>query len=288
MKRSLRLACGVACLVALWSMDLRAETLYVNNITGEDSYDGRAAEAINEFNGPFRTIRHALEKARAGWTIVIADSGEPYREAISVSGTQLGRSVDLPLRIVGNNAVISGERLLTIEDWTLVGRDLWKFSPPRKGWYLLMIDGRPAPEVPCAKDALDRPALRPGQWCAYKGDIYFQGDAQRHPVFLAMSYAAEQTGLTLYEARNVMISDLTIQHFRIDGISVQDRCRDVTLVNVHSLENGRAGLAVGGSSRILFRAGELNRNRLADIVVTDLGEANVQESIVGDQGEREP
>jgi hypothetical protein len=288
MKRSLRLACGIACLVAFWLLDLRAETIYVNNITGEDTYDGRAAEAVNEHNGPYRTIRHALERARSGWTVVLADTGEPYREAISVSGAQLGQSIDLPLRIVGNNAVISGERPLTIDDWTYMGRDLWRFSPPRKGWYLLLIDGRPAPEVPCAKDALVMPELRPGQWCAYKGNIYFQGDPQRHPVFLAMSYAAEQTGLTLYEARNVVITDLTIRHFRIDGISVQDRCRDVTLVNVHALENGRAGLAVGGSSRIVFRAGELNRNRRTDIVVTDLGEANVQNSVVGDNGEREP
>ncbi|HVW01510.1 MAG TPA: hypothetical protein VHB77_14255, partial [Planctomycetaceae bacterium] len=167
MKSCLRLCCAAACVLGMWSTQLSADTLYVNNITGEDGYDGRAAEPVNEMNGPFRTINRAMSKARAGWTINIANTGEPYREPVSINGHQLGRQHDLPLRIIGNNAVISGERPIAIEDWSLAGRDLWMFSPPRKGWYLLLIDGRPVPEVPCPKDALELPALRPGQWCAY-------------------------------------------------------------------------------------------------------------------------
>jgi hypothetical protein len=102
------------------------------------------------------------------------------------------------------------------------------------------------------------------------------------PPTLPFSYAADDVGLTLYNVRNVVVHDLTFRHFRLDGVSAPDNCRDVLLLGVRSLENGRAGLAVGGSSQVVMQGGELERNRVTNILVTGRATAEFEDTHLGD------
>jgi hypothetical protein len=57
-------------------------------------------------------------------------------------------------------------------------------------------------------------------------------------------------GITLYQVKNVAILDLTVQGFRTDGINAHDGVVNARLGGLILRGNGRAGLAVGGSSQV--------------------------------------
>ena len=64
----------------------RARDLYVDNVAGDDRYDGLIAEANSELSGPFRTITSARLATRKGDRLILANTGEAYRESITLQG----------------------------------------------------------------------------------------------------------------------------------------------------------------------------------------------------------
>ena len=66
-----------------------------------------------------------------------------------------------------------------------------------------------------------------------------------------------------------MISDLTIQHFRLDGVNLHDLATGVQLEKLTLRENGRAGLAIGGSSTAQLRASDVERNRDDSVLIQE-------------------
>jgi hypothetical protein len=260
----------------------RAATYFVDNRMGDNSFDGSTPEPTDTRTGPMRTIAHALKRARGGDTIMIANRGFPYYESISLTGARIGASGAGTLQIFGNGATLTGARPVPPQSWTEVGRELWKFTPWRKGHYRLLLKEEPVPEAPAAKDWTALQALPPGQWAVFEGSIYYRPVDVQLPPTLPFSYAADDVGLTLYNVRNVVVHDLTFRHFRLDGVSAPDNCRDVLLLGVRSLENGRAGLAVGGSSQVVMQGGELERNRVTNILVTGRATAEFEDTHLGD------
>ena len=69
-----------------------ARDIFVNNVSGSDLFDGRDATARNR-SGPCQTIGKALRLAGKGDRIVIANTGQPYHECLSV---QAGPHSGLP------------------------------------------------------------------------------------------------------------------------------------------------------------------------------------------------
>ena len=60
-------------------------------------------------------------------------------------------------------------------------------------------------------------------------------------------------GITLYEVRNVVIRDLIVQGFQLDGINAHDGVFDALLKKVTCRGNARSGICVGGASRVRNR-----------------------------------
>jgi len=82
--------------------------IHVNNLDGDDSFTGRRAGNLSDWSGPVRSIARALELAVQGDRIVLANSGEPYRESISLAGSRHSGDVLRPLVIEGNGAILDG------------------------------------------------------------------------------------------------------------------------------------------------------------------------------------
>src|SRR5487761_688565 len=80
-------------------------TVYVDNIAGDDLLDGRAAVS-DAGSGPVRTIRKALRVVEAGDRIVLANTGEPYREMIGLSDRRHCGTAMSPFVIDGQGAVL--------------------------------------------------------------------------------------------------------------------------------------------------------------------------------------
>ena len=65
-----------------------------------------------------------------------------------------------------------------------------------------------------------------------------------------LSHTALTVGLTLYEVRHVVISDLIIQGFQLDGVNAHDGVYQASLMGLTCRGNGRSGISIGGASRV--------------------------------------
>jgi hypothetical protein len=141
-----------------------------------------------------------------------------------------------------------------------------------------VLDGQAVPEAECERTAPQLPRIPVGQWCVWRGAVYYQAERGINPNVMNFSLADEDVGITLLDVHNVVISGLTLRHFRLDGINAHDRCRDILLENLTSEENGRAGVAVAGTSQVTLFAGKLRSNRRHSLLITELGAAAVEQS----------
>lgn len=259
---------------------VRGATIYVDNRLGEDRYDGRSEEPVSEFNGPVRSIERAIQLAAAGDTIQLADGGAIYYGSITLWGAEHSGNGRTPFRIIGNGAVLSGAKPVPQGEWRHLGGDVWRITPVRKAYYQLVLDGQAVPEQECDRSAKELPSIPVGHWCAWRGAVYYQAERAINPNLMNFSLADEEVGITLLDVRNVIISDLTLRHFRLDGINAHDRCDEIVLQNVVSEENGRAGVTVAGTSQVAIFGGGLRENRHHSLLISELGAAAVEGSEV--------
>ncbi|MBW3538633.1 MAG: right-handed parallel beta-helix repeat-containing protein [Planctomycetes bacterium] len=246
-----------------------AEDLYVDDVLGRDTANGRFATPVDPLTGPVRTIGRALRLAGTGDTIVIKNNGRPYYESLAMDGRVNSGSPLAHFTIEGNGAVVDGSAALPPNLWRKAGEDLWKLTPWKKGWYLLLDAGRPLAEHECPREAHPATDLPAGHWCAWEGSIYLRLEGFDEPRDRSLALAARGVGLSLYNVRHATIRNLTFQHFQRDGANAHDLCRDVVLENVRLLENGRAGLAAGGTSAVLVQGCEIAGNRRHSVLISE-------------------
>ncbi len=274
--------------IALLSATASAHDVYVDNVAGDDRNDGGSPEATGATAGPVRTLRRGTQLAGPGDTLHIANRGVPYYESMTLAGSKHSGGPNVPFTVQGNGAVLDGSRLVPPEAWTRIGNGLWKFTPWRKGHYLLLLDDKPLPEHPSPTDFGGLAKVPAGHWTAWRGSIYFRPEALVEPRELPLAFAADHAGMTLYAVRYVHVVDLIVRHFRLDGVNAHDLSREVQFDNVVSTANGRSGLSVGGSSVVEFREGDLRGNRGPSVRTEELGAADVQESKLDEPSDAPP
>lgn len=257
-----------------------AKVIYVDNQSGADRADGLVEKPTNEFSGPVRSLRRALLLARPGDVITIANTGVPYFESVSLVGKRLSGTLDQPLKIVGNGAILSGARAIPDGGWQKAGDNLWKVNPFRKGHFLLVLAGQELTEVRPESGGPWRelPPLEVHQWCSFKGQIYYRSAERDEPHNKPFGIAVEECGISVYGTQEVVIEDLTIQHFQLDGIGVPDLAKKIELRNVKLIQNGRAGLRVSGAAVVTLRAATIEKNGRHSILLQGLGSAEVVDS----------
>ncbi len=276
----LRMRVVFASLLFLTSLRAEAKVIYVDNVSGADRADGLSERPTNDISGPVHSIRRAMQIVLPGDILNIANTGVPYFESISITGKRLSGTLDQPLRIVGNGAILSGARAIPDGGWQKAGDDLWKVTPYRKGHYVLICEGKELTEArpETGTQWRELPPLEVDQWCSFKGQIYYRSAEREEPLDKPFGIAVEECGISIYGAQEVAIEDLTIQHFRLDGVSVPNLAKKIELRNVKLIQNGRAGLRVGGTAVVTMRAGTIEKNGRHSVLLQGLGTAEVVES----------
>lgn len=230
-----------------------ARDLYVNNVTGDDRRDGSQPESDGKLGGPFRTLTRALKAASKADRIIVAATGEPYRESITIQAGNHSGITGRPFTIVGNGAVLDGSQSVPGSVWEHVQGDIFRFLPPRMAHQILYLDGKPAKRVP-AERLGPLPPLEPLQWCLVDRHIYFRTENGQVPAAYNLAYAALPVGITVYESRLVEIQNLVVQGFQLDGVNAHDGVFDLALIGLVCRGNGRSGISVGGASRVRIEA----------------------------------
>jgi hypothetical protein len=251
--------------------------IFVNNQTGDDRNAGHEAKSGIGKSGPCRTIARALREAQKGDRIVLADTGEPYREGITVQAGWNSGYEYRPFIIEGNGAVLDGSKPVPSDAWEQVVGNVFRFQPERLAHQQLFRDDRPL-ERREVVEPFQLPKLEPLQWCLFNQAIYFRTEPFKIPQNYNLSYAAEPVGITLYEVRNVVIKDLIVQGYQLDGINAHDSAFDVRISGVTARGNGRSGISVGGASRVKIETCLLGNNGAAQLRTEGFSHTEVLDS----------
>jgi parallel beta-helix repeat protein len=245
-----------ACLAVDW---------FVDNVAGDDRLSGFSPTSISNTDGPVRTIAKALRHASHYDRIIIANTGEPYRESISLVGRHSGDE-KLPFTIIGNGAVLDGQLPVPEDAWEFHRGEVFTFQPPRlSAAQQLFFEGKPLVKGAGPTAAGRLPELKEMQWRYYGDRIQFRPEKNRLPQAYALTYAAQPVGITLYQVMHVEIQDLVVQGFQLDGINLHDSAFDVHLSGITARGNGRSGISIGGSSRAALEACLVGNNGLAQV-----------------------
>ncbi len=255
-------------------------TIYVNNQLGRDGFDGRAPKRIDELTGPVKTLAKAMELARTGGVIIIENTSEPYYESLNLFGYRHSGYPSTQFTILGNGATLRGTKPVDKRAWKMVGKNLWRVTPWRKGHYLLLRDGEPLPEYQLTSTRFGLPKIPEGQWAACKGSVYYQANETEVPQNENYELAQRGFGISCYRIRNVLIRDLNVEHFRVDGAKLHNLCHRVTFLNVKFRENGRAGVSVSGFSDVMLRQCEIRDNRKMSLYLGNQAEVTVDDSFI--------
>jgi hypothetical protein len=269
---------GVCLLLVLWSTPAPGREIFVDNLSGNDRFNGQQPRGMAELFGPVRTIARALRLAGAGDVIMLAKNKEPYRESISLVGSRHSGTAKDPFVIRGNGAILDGSVPVPARAWESYKGAIFRFRPPQAGYQQLFLAGRRAVQVPVGQGDRSRsepPELKPSQWCLMGAYIYFCVEPTRLPADYQLSYARQQTGITLYHVDYATIADLTVQGFQVDGISLFNTARHVSLLEVRCRDNGRSGVSVGGASIAAIEDSRLDGNGQAQLLTLPYSETHL-------------
>jgi hypothetical protein len=260
-----RIVLSLTIVLALTS-SVAARNVYVNNLSGNDLNYGSSAEPAGEYVGPVRTIGKALRLARKGDRVIMANTGEPYRECVTLqAGNNSGWS-DIPFRLEGNGATLDGSAEIPDYLWEHFDEQLFRFQPEHTAYHQLFLDGLPLDRVHVTAYG-ELPQLEPLEWCLFDRYVYFRPQAGRLPHTYNLTHSDHRVGLTLYQVRHVIISDLTVQGYQLDGINCHSNVHDGTLVGITARGNGRSGVSIGGASRVTLAASLVGNNGEAQLRV---------------------
>ncbi len=256
-----------------WALDL-----YVDNVNGSDVFDGSAPTIQTALSGPLRTLSRASELLQPGDSLVFANTGHPYFESLNFAGRRFSGASTQPLLIQGNGAQLCGVRVLPNTAWRSIDSNRWQLNFSRKGWGRLFQNRKAYPEyLPAAGEDL-RDMLPEGHWGQQRGLVHVHHEVGRLPSESEWAYAAVDVGISLVDVRFVEISDLEIWGFRIDGINADNRSHDIVLKNVTVRDNGRAGVAVGGSAKVALEGCKILENGRHSLLVTEAAGARVDDT----------
>ncbi len=250
--------------------------IVVDNVAGDDRFTGEALRDPGGSGGPVRTLAKALRLAGPGDTILLVKNDTPYHGGFSLAGSRHSGTSDQPFTIRGNGAVLDGSTPAPAKKWESYKGAIFRLRGRPMGYTQLFLNGRPAVRVFAAQSAKSPPKLQPRQWCSVGGRIYFCVDKTKLPDDYKLSYAHEPTGITLFHVNHVRIADLTVQGFQVDGLSLYNSARNVTLSNVTCRGNGRSGVAVGGASLLTIEGSLLGNNGQAQLLSLPYSETHVR------------
>lgn len=263
----------------IWALLLSAAAgrdIYVNNLGGDDTFSGRQSESMADLSGPVRSIAKALRLAQQGDRIVLENTGQAYRESVSLVGSRHSGYSFQRFVIAGNGAILDGSAPVPAEAWEHYQGLVYRFRPPQLAHQQLFLNEKPIARVAVSGSAGEPPELEPLQWCLHGGYIYFRVEKMKLPEDYPLTYTHKQVGITLFHVRHVSIIDLTVQGFQLDGINAYNSAREVYIGRVTCRGNARSGIAIGGASLVEIEDCLIGDNGRAQLLSLPWSETHVR------------
>ena len=227
-----------------------AVDLYVDNLSGSDRCNGYDPKMDAIPIGPVKTIAAALRRASAGDRIVLTPTGHPYREALVIAGGRLPGKSRFPLVIEGNGCELDGSRPVEAYRWQYRKHGLYELDGPSVFRGGLWDDGKPLDRVDTPSWSSDRPNLEPGAYCLWRGSYWLRLKPQDSVRDHGFAENRLKCGLTIHRASYVIIRNLRIRGFELDGAQIRGPVRSVRFERCLFGANGRAGVSAYTNSDV--------------------------------------
>ncbi|HUT33462.1 MAG TPA: right-handed parallel beta-helix repeat-containing protein [Planctomycetota bacterium] len=226
-----------------------ADTWHVDNRAGDDANDGRSEKRA------FATIARAVKAAKTSDTIVLANTGSAYREAIALSG--LGGTPAEPFIIEGNGAVVTGLRALPATGWKQAGEGVWLYAVEKKpyGNPFLVQAGRRLTQAKSAE------AVEAGQFFWDDKGVRFRPEAGKTIGDTALEATLLDSGVALGGASYVVCRNIVSEYHSNDGFNIHGDCRGVVFENIVARNNGDDGFSIHECGGAVVRNGWFHHNR---------------------------
>src|SRR5208282_6483065 len=148
----MRTACWMALASCLLIGQATAREIFVDNTGGDDKNNGLHAQNQGDTLSPVRTIAKALRLARSGDHIVLANSGQPYRDCIALVGSRhSGAARLMPFILDGNGATLDGSEPVPSDGWTFYRDNIFRFHPKTLIQPVLFLNGRATKPLPLSQ-----------------------------------------------------------------------------------------------------------------------------------------
>ena len=259
-----------------------ADDIYVSNILGNDRFDGAKALPESDNSGPLQTISRALRLANRGDHIVVHETGEPYRECLTLMGARHSGTALRPFTISGNGAVLDGSVPVPDHRWAHYRHTIFRYRPVRQTFIQLFYDDKPLTEVRVPAGAAKIASLKPLEWCLFENYVYFRAEKDKTPSDYQLTQTGDVAGITLYRVRNVVLADLVVQGYQLDGVNAHDGAEGVHFERLTCRGNGRSGISIGGASGVSLRNCLIGNNGRAQLRTEGPARVEVAESEILD------
>ena len=190
-----------------------------------------------------------------------------------------------PFVIEGQGAVLDGSALVPPDAWQFaMADDIFRFQPEHKQSQQLFLDGYPLKRVashPRRLAVAEIGTACNGHW--WTVGFIFASSLGSCRKIICLTYAKLSVGITLYKVDDVLIHNLTVQGFELDGINFHDATGPCRLIDVTARNNGRSGVAIVGASTAELHSCWLGSNGLCQLFMEDYSTCDlIHTEVVGD------
>ncbi len=239
----------VCFVLVLMSQVTDAASWHVNNRTGTTDGDGSTPATA------LATIRAAVSRAGAGDTVVLADTGIPYRESVVLS--RRGGAPGRPLVIEGGGATVTGLKAISAEQWIAREDGTYFFSTQIRRGSLrpyLVENGVPVPTSARLAE------LAAGQCCWLAEGVYFRPAGGKTISDHALEGTLLAAGLAIRSGNYITVRNLTAEYFANDGFNVHGSCLGLRFENIVARYNGDDGFSVHEDVGAVVQKGWFHHN----------------------------
>jgi hypothetical protein len=295
----------ITVVITLIGFNAEAKTVYVNNTMGDDRFTGEREDFDVVEAGPVRTIKRATELARLGDTISLADTGVPYQECVSLTNKNAsGINAEYPFILEGNGASLDGRVTVEHEKWEhfkeiyknvkdnppeyqgdIFRLHVAKYYPNAVCYCMLFVDAMPIQNK--SAEPMESPVGQLNELDAalFEGYLYFRPEKGKTPEDYKLEITALRTGITLNHVDHVVIRNLIVQGFQLDGVSLANSATNVVIEQCTIRGNARAGMAVGWGSDVKASRILMCANAFSEVLTLPYSRVKIEKSrLSGDYG----
>lgn len=237
-----------------------AVAVYVDNVRGSD-------DSLGTQDAPVASFDRAVALLKPSGTLVLANTGKPYRGGIKLIA--VGGSPEHPLIVEGNGAVLEGIGATQPNDWQDEGGGIISTKWEANLGFFVVAD---AAEPKWGKSKTDlEPGESFGDYEAHRG--YFRLPPEKSIDNCALEIPVHWNGVMIYDADNIIIRNLHARYFLNDGFNFGGKAENLRFENVEGSHNGDEGFSAHGDAQAYVTDSRFhhNDNGIADTVYSRTG-----------------